>query len=139
MHFISDSWYPCSSEFLTNTETSQAHPQAKAAAMRLLREYVNFFHRNRSYLPARSGVYEVVMRYAEHRQPFPDVHSRVMDMFFLANLPGRSIGNPQEFIDLDCGELARQARSFIQALPVVPECLLCQVLLSLAGVSKNYF
>jgi hypothetical protein len=134
-----NSSYPCSSDLLAQTENSQAHPQAKAAAMRLLREYVNFYYRNCSYLPARHGVREVVSRYAEQHQPFPDVSARVMDMFFLANLPGRSIGNAQEFIDLDCGELARQTRFYMQALPAVPDTLLRQVLIPFFRCSRHAF
>jgi hypothetical protein len=85
--------------------------------MRVLREYTSFFTRNRSYMPPRHGVAEMIHAYAGAPYTYAPPAARAMDIFFLTDLQGASRSRPHEFIELDVSVIAGEARELLTAQP----------------------
>lgn len=70
--------------------------------MRMVREYVTFFTRNRCYMPPSHGIAALVDAYAEIPYDYVSPAARAIDIFFVSDLRGTNRARPREFIELDC-------------------------------------
>lgn len=93
-----------------------AGPQTLAAAMRVVREYINLYVRNSSYVPPALDIGAMLQHFEEYT--FEHCSDRALDIFCVLDLKCARLFDAQEFITLDCRVLATQAKSLLSQQPV---------------------